>query len=131
MKQFDNIDDALREVVQRAGGLKTVGALLWPELEAGQAGRRLADCLNSDRRELLNPAQVVYLLRIGRQVGCHAGMHYIADESGYQHPDPIEQRDERARLQREFIASIHTLTELAARIESMDARDVPGIRSVS
>ena len=72
MKQFDNIDDALREVVQRAGGLKTVGALLWPELG-----------------------------------------------------------DERARLQREFIASIHTLTELAARIESMDARDVPGIRSVS
>lgn len=125
---FDDLEDALREVVRHAGGPKCVGAKLWPEVDPDKAARRLMDCLNDTRREILSPAQAMLLLRIGRQVGCHAAMNYLARECGYADPSPIEPEDEVARLQREFVEATKALGALADRIEHVHGRAVVGIR---
>lgn len=127
---FEDIEDALREVVRFAGGPKAVGSKLWPEIEPDKAGRRMSDCLNDTRREHLSPAQVVLLMKIGREVGCHAAMNYMARETGYADPTPVEPEDEVARLQREFVEATKALGALADRIESVSSRRIDGIRRV-
>lgn len=118
----ESLNDALREVVQAAGGNKKVGTMLYPEMPADHAAGRVRDCLNPDRREVFNPEQVLLLLRIGRQCGCHSAMGYLAFESGYSTPVPMEPEDEVIRLQREFVEATKTLGFLANRIEHIQSR---------
>lgn len=112
----ESLNEALREVVQALGGFKKVGAAMRPEKSAEEAGRWIADALNPDRREHFDPDQVLWLLREGRAAGIHAGANYLMRESGYADPTPIEPEDERARLQREFIAAAATIQTIADRM---------------
>lgn len=43
------------------------------------------------------------LARMGKDVGCHAILHYHCQEVGYIMPTPIEPRAEAADLQRQYI----------------------------
>lgn len=115
----ESLSDALREVVLALGGTKKVGAQMRPEKTIDDAARWLADCLNQDRREKLDPDQVLWILREGRKIGCHAAMHYLCAEAGYSPAAPIEPQDELAELQRNFIESTKTLSRMAARIERL------------
>ena len=115
----ESITDAIREVIQAAGGPKKVGAMLWPDQPADHAAGRVRDCLNADRRERFTPDQVMFILRIGRECGCHSLINYISRESGYADPQPIEPEDELARLQREFVESTKAIGHMAARIEAI------------
>jgi hypothetical protein len=124
----DSLADALRECVAACGGNKVVGAKLWPEMDPVAAGRHLADCLNEAKREKLSPEQVLLVLRLARDRGCHAGLVYIARELGYSDPLPIEPEDERAKLQREFIESTRHLARMAQRIEALDR---PALRTAA
>lgn len=125
----ETINDALREVIQAAGGFKAVGHLLWRDLPVDHAASRLRDCLNADRREHLTPSQVALLLRLGREVGCHAAAVFLMRDAGYSDPVPVEPEDEKARLQREFIEATKTLNRMAERIAALDA--APKMRSVA
>lgn len=116
----ESLADALRECIAVCGGLKTVGKTLWPEKDADIAGRLLADCLNEAKREKLSPEQMLLVLRMARERGCHAGMTFISRELGYADPQPIEPEDEKAKLQREFIESTKALAKMAQRIEHLD-----------
>lgn len=118
----ESIIDALREVVQALGGYKTVGAKMRPEKTADEAGRWLADCLNSDRREHFDPEQVVWLLRAGRAAGVHGAANYLMRESGYADPTPVEPEDERARLQREFTMAVSALPVLVDRLARLGVK---------
>lgn len=118
----ETIDEALQEVVKACGGIKAIGALLWPELPPDQAGNKLRDCLNTDRREKLSPAQVMFVLKTGREQGVHAAMNFIARECGYADPQPIEPESEVARLQREYIEATKLLMRTASRIETLQMR---------
>lgn len=115
----ESINDALREVVQAAGGAKKVGSVMFPEKTADEAAGRIRDCLNTDRRENFTPEQVDYLVRLGRRIGCHSLMTYLARSGGYADPQPIDPEDEVARLQREFIEATKSLGNLAAKIEAI------------
>ena len=90
-------------------------------LSAGAAHEKrwLADCLNADRRERLDPDQVLWILREGRKIGCHAAMHYLCADSGYSPSQPIEPKDELAELQRNFIEASKGMQRMAARIEQI------------
>ena len=128
----ESLPDALRECVQSCGGHKAVGTLLWPEKGADVAGRLLADCLNDAKREKLSPEQVLLVLRLARERGCHAGMNFIARDAGYSDPQPVEPEDERAQLQREFIEASKHFTRLAAKMERLNVQQgVAQIRSAS
>lgn len=120
----ESVTDALREVIQAAGGPKKIGALLWPDQPTDQAAGRVRDCLNPDRRERFTPDQVMYLLRVGRECGCHSLINYMARESGYADPQPVEPEDEVARLQREFIEATKALGTMAARIEHINSNSL-------
>lgn len=119
---FEDIEDALRYVVQCMGGAKVVGAKVRPEMDPDKAGRWLADCLNDLRREHLAPQQVLMVLRMARQAGIHAAMRHINGECGYADPTPIEPEDEIARLQREYVEATKTLGALVTRIESAQSQ---------
>jgi hypothetical protein len=116
---IETINEALREAVKALGGAKEVGKKLRPEKMADEAGRWLLDCLNPERRERLDPDQVMWILREARKVGCHVAMNFICDDAGYSKPLPLEPEDEKAQLQREFIESTKALARMAQRIEQL------------
>lgn len=103
----ESLDHAVREVAQcctsgGTRGLKALAAALWPTKSTDEAHRHLLDCLNDDRPHKLAPAELLAIMRIGRDVGCHAVANYLAREAGYNDPspkDPQREVDEiRARL---------------------------------
>ena len=113
----DPLQDALSEVVTALGGAKVVGALLWPEKSADDAGRQLRHALDPDRPEKASLEQLALLLRLGREKGAHAGMYFLARDAGYQDPVAVEPEDERAKLQREFIQAQQAMFAMAKRME--------------
>ncbi|MGA4125526.1 hypothetical protein ACI2TB_05175 [Ralstonia nicotianae] len=95
---YESVYEALAEVVRAAGGTKKVGAMLWPEKSADAAGALLKDCLNPDRREKLDPEQVAFVRRLGRQIGCHALVNFEMQDSGYEQPKPLNSEAQARRL---------------------------------
>ena len=81
--------------------------------------RLLADCLNEHRAERLSPEHLLMLARMGKDVGCHAILHYQCQEVGYSMPTPIEPRDEAADLQRQYIEATRALLKMSERIERL------------
>ena len=120
----EDIWQALSDCVRAMGGNKSVGSMLRPEMDATDAGKWLATCLNQSRPEKLCIEQVLWILRESRKVNCHAGMAYIARDSGYADPIPVEPEDERAALQREFVEQSKALQKLLAHMERAGLRAV-------
>ena len=114
---YETFNDALDAVVKACGGAKSVACKMWPEKTPDAAHRLLLACLNEGRVEKLSPEHVLMLLRMGRERNCHAAINYLARESGYSDPTPIEHEDEKARLQREFIEAQRSMSMLANRME--------------
>lgn len=127
---FEDINDALREVVRSLGGAKKVGLMLWPEKSMEQAQQLLLACLNNERRERLDPDQLLFLLREARRANCHAAMNYIASETGYA-CQPIEPEDERAKLQRDVIEAAQMFRTCVDRLERLtQVAPAPGLQAV-
>jgi len=113
----ETLTEALQDCIRALGGAKAVGHAMRPEKSIDDARRWLLDTLNPDRAEKLAPDQVLWILKESRKVGCHAAMAYITRECGYADPQPIEPEDERATLQREYIAAVKTLSAIQTRLE--------------
>lgn len=94
----EDIFDALKTCIQALKGNKKVGSALWPDKPVGKAGEMLADCLNRDRAQKLDPEQVLWILREARKAGCNAGMFFIADACDYKRPEPIVTEEKEAEL---------------------------------
>lgn len=112
---------ALVEAVKALGGSKVVGCKLWPEKAPDAAQRLLLDCLNDDRPAHLTPEHVLLVLRLARQAGHHGAVGWLLAELGYAPPQPVEPRDEAAELQRQFIEASRMMSQLASRIERLQA----------
>jgi len=125
----ENLNDALKEVVLALGGTKRVGARLWPEKSADEAGRRLADCLNPDRRDRLDPEQVLWLLREGRRVDCHAAMFFVCATAGYEKPEALNDAERKALLHQEFVESSKRMEMLWRQINALNDID-GGVKNV-
>lgn len=117
---FEDLNDALRDVVARLGGAKCVGRLLWPEKSVEAAHSLLLACLNPARPEHLTPEQLLLLLCRGREAGCHSAMHFIADAAGYERAAPLNVEDESARIRAQFVASVKHLDTLTARLQEIE-----------
>ena len=114
---FDDVNDAIREAVRQLGGFKKVGPLLWPELAMEQAGNRLRDCMNADRREKLSLDQFMLILRLARQAGFHGVMGYVAYSTGYEAPRPVEPESQEAELQRAFVDAVQCLDGIQKQLQ--------------
>lgn len=114
---YDSFEDAVKHVVALLGGAKEAGHILWPTKTPEAARTRLLDCLNPKEPDKLAPDEIVALARAGRDVGCHAIMHYLCTEAGYANPNPIAPNDEAAELERQTIAAIQSLDGIVRRFE--------------
>jgi len=119
MGEIETFNDALIECVKAAGGSKVVGALLWPEKTINDAQRLLLACLNTERNEKLSPEQSLLILKLAKESCSHLGIEFICKSLSYSIPTPIEPEDEKATLQREFIAAQKQMMALASRMEGL------------
>jgi hypothetical protein len=115
---FESYEEAVRATVTSLGGFKIVGSMLWPSEPADDAGRKLAACLNSTKREKLCINELAMIRRVARQKGVHILAAYEARDAGYADPQPLNIEDEAAQLQREYIAAVKGLQALAQRIDA-------------
>lgn len=113
---YDTYEDAIRDCVTALGGNKKVGNMLWPAMPADEAGRKLAHCLNPEKREKLDLGELRLIRREARKAGIHILAHYEARDAGYAEPQPLTPEDEVAQLQKEFIASVKVLEAIQARM---------------
>jgi hypothetical protein len=124
---FESVNEALRQIVVVLGGAKKVGATMRPELPADQAANWLLACLNPDRRERLDPDQVVWLLRQAREAGYHQSMAYLAEAAGYK-VEPITPAETRDRLADAIVQATATLQQAMRLAQHMPAD--PQVRAV-
>jgi hypothetical protein len=115
----EDIYEALRTIGQAYGGSKKIGGFLWPDKPIDKAAQLWTDCLNRTRPEKLDPEQVLAVLKIGRQIGCHAGIHFIDNQCGYR-SDPVEPEDEKAALMRQFNESVKLQAQIVTRLEAIN-----------
>lgn len=120
-KLLYDVLDALGELVRALEGPKKVGPMLRPELPAEQAAQWVRDCLNANRREKFDPAQVMLLLKWGRARGYHTAMQFIAEDAGYSRPTPIDPQDEQARLVATIRHASEVLKTATERLEKVAA----------
>lgn len=117
----DTYEDAIRDAVMSLGGFKRVGATLWPAMPADDAGRKLAHCLNTDKREKLDLGELQLIRREARKVGVHILASYEMRDAGYADPQPVNPEDEAAQLQREYIAAVKSMSAIQARLDRVGA----------
>ena len=108
--------DALRELIATCGGAKAVAAKLWPEKAPDAAHRILLDCLNETRPEKLDPDRLRMVLRLGREVGCHAAINWLLRDLDYEDAREVAPEDKKAALQRDYIAAVKALQALTNQI---------------
>lgn len=113
---YEDIFDAIGTTVMALGGYKKVGYMLWPNMKMESAYARLKVCATRDGDQKLCAEEILRLIREGRQVGCHALVQFICDDAGYHKPLPKEPEDEKAELQREFIAYGKRLEHIAEKL---------------
>lgn len=117
-----DIYDALGDLVRAAGGPKAVGLTLKPEKSADDAAGWVKDCLNRNRREKFDPEQIMWLLRKGREVGCHDPVRWICTNSGYTAPEPVEAETELTKLLREYLEIEGRRAHLKPKIDELTTK---------
>jgi hypothetical protein len=115
---IDSLNDAIRDTA-RAIGFKRIAKEIWPTKTEEAAARHLNDCLNPDRPQELSTAEMMLIARRGREIGCHILMAYLNADAGYAPPIPIDPDDQKAELQRQYIASVEEQKRINARMERL------------
>lgn len=94
---YESYEDKIRDSVTAIGGFKKVGNMLWPTMATDDAGRKLAACLNTNKREKLDLEELRLIRRESRKAGIHILAHYEARDAGYTEPQPLNPKDEFAQ----------------------------------
>lgn len=123
----DSIYDAIKAVVQAAGGNKKVGPMLRPT--KAEPANWLRDCLNEGRREKLDPEDMAFLRKLGRDIGCHAITHHEAQQAGYEQPTPLD-NEERARTLLDALSQYQAGQQAIANQLSELVKQYPGLLKV-
>lgn len=117
-----DIYDALGDLVRAAGGPKAVGQALRPTKPADDAAGWVKDCLNRNRREKFDAEDMMWLLKRGRELGCHDPIGFICTQAGYTAPEPVEPETELAKLLREYVEIEGRRQGLQPKIEELRAK---------
>lgn len=117
---YESPEDALKAAVQALGGAKQVGAALWPDKTPDAARTRLLDCLNTARTERLDVTELMFVLRLARDKGCHGPFCWLAAEVGYD-ARPVTKAEEVDRLASVVEQSARTLSSALATLEKLQA----------
>lgn len=119
-------EDALADLVKALGGPKAVGHKLMPDLALDDARRQVDAWCDRSRKEKPSLSQIMWILEQGRRADCHVLMHFLADRTGYETPEPINPKDVDAMLQRAFIDAVARLDAIQAEMKRNRVRAVQG-----
>lgn len=122
----ESTEEALRDCVNALKGPKSVGVMLWPELSADLAAKRLNHCLDPERPEKLELAQVLLVAKKARAVDCHTLIAFLCSELNYRYEE-VNPETEVQRLQREFTESVNRLSDIQRQL-SAKQNDVQAMR---
>lgn len=117
----ERIEDALGSVINACGGRKKFASEMWPNKPQRDAHNLLDACLNPERREKFAPHDLVYIMKRGREVGCHDVINYLSEQCGYT-ATPIEPEDELTKLLREYLDCAKRIGKLEPKIEEARLR---------
>lgn len=123
---YDDLDDALSDLVQALGGFKKVGPRLWPSLPQEDAANRLRHCLNKSRREKLDHHETVQLLGWGRELDFHGAKHFVDDATGYDRSTPVNPKDAELKAVTAVKDAADALRAATAALERSHAMQQPG-----
>lgn len=114
---YDDELDAAKAAVQRLGGAKKVGEMLYPDKQPEAAARYLLDALNPSRAERLSPSQLLLLMRKAREIGFHGLAAYFMREAGYTPPMPLDPVTEVTRITQTLERVMGVAQQLVAQLE--------------
>ena len=114
---FESVNEALVNTVQALGGFKKVACDLRKDKSADAASSWLRDCLNPDRDARLEPEQVVELVRMGREAGCHSYMQFMAATLGYGAPTPLAKADVAAAAMAQMLKLSQQMKVVVEQLE--------------
>lgn len=117
---YESPEDALRAAIQALGGTKTVGSILWPDKGVENASRLLHDCIRPNRAEKLDLSQVLLILTMAKDVGCHTPFQWMASKIGYD-IKPVTRAEEVDRLTTVVEQSTKTLAAALSALERIQA----------
>lgn len=126
---YETPEDALRAAVQSLGGSKKVGIMIWPDKGVDNASRLLMDCLNTSRAEKLDVSQVMRVLALAKDAGCHSPFSWMAGAIGYD-VTPITKAEEVDRLTTVVEQSTKTLAAALQQIERIQSTTKAQLRMV-
>lgn len=124
-----DFNEALIDAIRACGGSKSVGVSLWPSMGVEAAQRKLLVAMNPERAEKLGPDEVLHIMRLARQRGCHAPINFLLADLSYAPTTPVQPADEAAQLQREYIEAARAMAQLAKRIEDLSKPRALGSRA--
>ena len=107
---YDDEFDALQQTIAGSErSFKECAAFLRPDLKPESAYAWLKACVNPNGDQHLRFGQVISLARF---CGRFDTLFFMADELKHERPEPRDEEDEKARIQREFAEAVHRLEEL-------------------
>ena len=116
----DNLEDAVRAVVEYIGGPKKVSAALWGGKDPSDGARHLNRCLDVDRNEKLSFGELMWILREGSRKGCHTAMAFIANFCQYEEPKPVTKEQQAATLRQEVLSMGKQLQSALDKLERLE-----------
>jgi hypothetical protein len=108
----ETIFDALSAEVHAAGGPKKVATRVWPALSPDIAAARLRSALNTEHQQKLDLDELVLILEIGKAVGNHSVMTFLARRLGYEIQPLKPEEAKKAARQAEINSLLARLREL-------------------
>lgn len=121
---YETFNEALTECVRACGGSKTVGMALWGHSKGMEAARSaLQACLNPERPEKLSLEEVLLILRMARDRGCHVGMEFLCARLSYAPPQPIKPADEQDALERRLIKAAENMQRISDQLFEVAQRN--------
>ncbi|MCH8137230.1 MAG: hypothetical protein IIB77_14740 [Proteobacteria bacterium] len=118
----DDVFDALHTLVARCGGPKVCGSTIWPNKNPIKAAHWLNDCINAEKPAKLDPEDLIALLTIGREKGCHTVLNYICSRIGYTQPKPQPPEDELGELYAKYINAVEYLARITEGIRTQESK---------
>lgn len=116
---FESIEEAAQEVARHyPDGKKKLAQRLRPNKSPAAAHTWFLDCCNPERTEHNFAGEDwLALIKIGREIGCHAVLNFICDDASYSRPTPVDPEDEAERIDRE---NNELLRQLVKRLDRRD-----------
>lgn len=122
LRMNDNEFDAIGDDIKALGGPKAAAGIFFPAKTPDQGAATLRAWANPGRQEEPDFGQLMMLIEEARKrVGFSEVARYMECRLNAR-IEFLSPEDERAKLQREYIAAVNRLQSLASRLDQNDAR---------